>query len=122
VAISWQGVEHFFASGFRDLLVGARAVASRQTQIDNAASKVEQVTAGVAIFFPPALEALEIERVAVFALGVGCMLIRKFGSVDAAAKAMPDVHPDLWSQLTALLAQYPQLIQQAEQLFPGGAK
>lgn len=120
MAITWQSAEHFFASRFHDVLVGARAVATHQTQIDAAAQKVEEVTAAVAIVFPPAFEALEIERVAVFALAVGCALIRKYGSVDEAKKAMPDVHPDLWTQLTQILMQYPQLVQQAEQLFPGG--
>ena len=111
-------VGHFFASSFHDILIGASSGchSRRKHRIDAVAVKVEEVTAAVSAFYPPAIAALEIERLSVFALGAGCALLKKYGSADAAAKAQPDISPDLWTQLEQLLMQYPQLTVQAEQI------
>lgn len=114
--VTFDSVGHFFAVGWHDIVVSARAVANHNAQVQQGANKVEQITAGVAVFFPPALEALEIERVSVFAFGIVCQLILAAEGPDAAAKANPGIHPDLFQQASQLMTQYPQLVNQAKGL------
>ena len=117
MAITWQSVSHFFATAFHDIGVGGRAVASHQAQIQAVGTKIEEVTAAVSAFYPPALMALEVERVSMWALGVICQLIQEHGSADAASKANPGIHPDLFTQVEQLMQQNPQLVAQAAALF-----
>ena len=112
--ITWDSVGHFFATGWHDISVAARAIADHQSQVQVVVSKVEEVTAGAAVFFPPALEALEIERVSMFAFGIVCQLILVAGGPDAASKAHPGVHPGLFQQASQLMGQYPSLVNQAK--------
>ena len=118
MAITFDSFEHALAAGFHDIVVGLRSLAAHQAQIQATGQKIEQVTAAVSVFFPPALEALEIERVSMFALAIVCGLVNRFGGADAAAKAHPAIHADLFTQAEQLMAAYPQLVQQALALFP----
>ena len=117
MAITWQGPEHFFATVFHDICVGGRAVAQHNAQVQDAGTKVEEVTAAVGAVYPPALMALEIERIAMWAFGTYCALVLAHGSAQAAAAANPGVSVDLLNQVELLLQQNPQLVTQAAALF-----
>ena len=117
MAITWNSVGHFFASCFHDLVVGARAVAAHNAQIQQAGTVAENVTSEIAVFYPPAVAAVEIERVAMACLGEFAALIQANGTAAKAAKAQPDADPGLLVQVEALLAKNPLYVQQAAALF-----
>jgi hypothetical protein len=117
MAITFSGVDHFFAAALHDIVTGGRAVASHNAEIQQDGVKVEEVTAAVGAFYPPALVALEIERVSMFAIGVVCQLIMQHGSAAKASAANPSLPLTLFTQAEQLLEQNPQLIQQAAALF-----
>lgn len=117
MAITFSSAEHFFATALHDIVVEGRAVASHNAQIQQAGTKVEELTAAVAAFYPPALVALEIERVSMFAIGVVCQLMMQHGSAAKASAANPSLPLTLFTQAEQLLEQNPQLIQQAAALF-----
>jgi hypothetical protein len=118
-SITWSSAEHFFATALHDIVVEGRVIASHNAQIQAVGVKVEEVTAAVAMFYPPALGALEIERVSMFGIGVLCKLIMVHETPDKAAAAT-GLPIDLLTQTAALLQQYPQLIPQAASMFGGG--
>jgi hypothetical protein len=117
MAITWSSVEHCIASGFHDILVGSRAVAAHNAQIQAVGAQVEAVTAQVGIFYPPAIGALEIERVSLACFGAVAGLIMAHGSAAQAAAAHPEADPILLNQVEALMQQHPQYVIQAAQLF-----
>lgn len=119
--ITFSSAEHFFATALHDIVIGGRAVASHNAQIQAAGTKVEEVTAAVSAFYPPALIALEIERVSMFSIGVVCQLIMQHGSAAKASAATPSLPFSLFTQAEQLLQQNPQLLQQAAALFGASA-
>lgn len=118
--ITWESAGHFFATAWHDICVAGRAVANHNQQIQQVGLKVEEITAAVAVIpaiAPEALLVLEIERISMFGLGIICQIILDHDhNLDAAAKANPGIHPNLWQQAAQLLTQYPQLVAQAKTL------
>ena len=117
MSITWSSVGHFFASAFHDVVVGARAVASHNAQIQAAGTKVEEITAMVGAVYPPALAAMEIERIAMACLGEFAALVQAHGTAQAASVAQPDADATLLAQVEALMKANPQYTQQAASLF-----
>jgi len=117
MAITWSSVGHFFASGFHDIVVGAKAVAAHNAQIQATGTEVEAITSTVGAFYPPALAAVEIERIAMACLGEFAALVLAYGTAAKAATAKPEVDPSLLSQVEQAMQQNPQLAQQAAALF-----
>jgi hypothetical protein len=117
MAITWSSVEHFIASGFHDVLVGARAVAQHNAQIQADGVKIETATAVVGTFYPPALAAMEIERVALACFGAFAGLIIANGTAEKAAVVQPLADPALLQQVEKLLQQNPTYVKQAAVLF-----
>ena len=117
MAISFTGVDHFFATALHDIGVGGRAIASHNAEIQADGRKIEEITAAVSAFYPPALAALEIERISMFAIGVICELVMKNGSAAKASAANPSIPLELFTQVEQLLQQNPQIVAQATALF-----
>jgi hypothetical protein len=118
--ITWDSAAHFFATAWHDVVVGAEAVARHNAQVQAVGIKVEQIEI-VGTLVPPtagiSLLALEITRLSMFAFGAVCQLILVADGDEAkAAKDNPGIHPDLFTQAKQLMAQYPQLVDQAKSL------
>ncbi len=118
--VTWGSVGHFFAAGYHDLVVAARAVAAHNAQLQQAGSEVETATAAVGVVYPPALAALEIERVAMACFGAACGLIMTQGGAKQAAEAAPGADAALLAQVEQIMQQHPELRAQAAALFGEG--
>ena len=97
--------------------MGAKAVAAHNAQVQQVGTEVEAVTATIGTVYPPALAAVEVERIAMACLGEFAALVLAFGTAAKASAAKPEVDPTLLAQVEAAMKQNPQLVQQAAALF-----
>jgi len=92
-------------------------VAAHNAQIQQAGTVAENITSQVAVFYPPAIAAVEIERVAMACLGEFAALVQAHGTAAAAATVHPEADPVVLSQVEQLMKQNPQYVAQAAALF-----
>jgi NADH:ubiquinone oxidoreductase subunit D len=111
MAISWGSVGHFFASGFRDVQVVAKAVAVEVAKLGAAAPTVEALTSLVSP------QAADVERLAFAALGEIASVIQHVDVAAGAGGVNVNLDAQLVADIKALVAYFPQLVSQAEQIF-----
>lgn len=104
---------HFFAAGFHDFMVAARAVAMVNNKIQSQEGTIESITALVPVYGP---EAALVERLAFAVLGEIAALVQTCGTAQLAAQKAPDIDPAVLAQVEALLKQNPQFVEQALKL------
>ena len=99
------------------ILVGSRAIASHNQQVQQATTVAENITGQVAIFYPPALGVLEMERVFAACFGEFAALVTAHGGAAQAAAAHPEADAELLKQVEAVLQQHPDYVAQAAAMF-----
>lgn len=111
MAISWTSVGHFFAAGFHDVQVVAKAVDAEILKIGAAAPTVEALTSLVSP------QAAAVERLAFAALGEIAGIAQSTTVVAGASGVNVSLDATLIADVKALVSQFPTLISQAEQIF-----
>lgn len=114
MSITWNSVGHFFASGFHDMLVAARAISLFNNKIAPQEATIESLSLLVPVYGP---EAALIERLAFAALGEFAALVQACGSAQAAAQKFPQADSQLLTEVEKVLQNNPQLLEQAAKEF-----
>jgi hypothetical protein len=110
--INWTSVGHFFASGFHDIVVAGKAIATLDTKIAPQEGVIESISGLVPVYGP---EVQLIERIAFAALGEFAALVQSSGGATQAA-AKVQASPQLLTEVENLMKNNPALVKQAANL------
>ena len=114
MAITWENLGHAFASGFRDIITGARAVLNwEQQKVQPDAPQIEALTAMVPVY---GTAAATVERLAFAALGSLAAIVHTSGGAANAQTKASGVQPEILQSIETLLKQNPTFVSQVQSL------
>lgn len=116
MALTWSSIGHVFASGFKDVVTGAKAVEAFIAKIDTPANQTE-IEALTALIPGIGTQAAAAERLAFAALGEFAAAVN---SADAAAQQNGlnvTLDAAFVAEIKALMAEFPALVAQAVAAF-----